>query len=79
MTAPRSWERQEPDRPPTLPIPPGPVSNGEFLPAPATPHDRAVARAILAASDDAARHSGVDRRRFLETSAADVACGEAAA
>jgi uncharacterized protein len=70
VTAPRSWERQEPDRPPTLPVPPGPVSNGEFLPSPATPNDRAISRAILAASDDAARHAGLDRRRFLETSAA---------
>jgi hypothetical protein len=51
-------------------VPPGPVSNGEFLPAAATANDRAMRRAILAASDDAARHSGLDRRRFLETTAA---------
>jgi hypothetical protein len=55
VTAPRSWERQEPDRLPTLPVPPGPVSNGEFLPAAGTAHDRAIARAAVRTDPTATR------------------------
>jgi uncharacterized protein len=50
---------------PVLPVRPGPVSNGEFVPAPATARDRAIARETLAAVDEAARRTGMGRRRFL--------------
>ncbi len=49
-----------------LPLPAGPVSNGEFVPAAATGHDRAVNALIRRSLDDAARAVGMDRRRFLQ-------------
>jgi len=67
VTPPRRVERQRPDRPPDLPLPPGPVSNGEFLPAPPSQHDRDRHRAMLRAADDAAGRLGIDRRQFLQT------------
>ena len=48
-----------------LPLPPGPITNGEFVPAPPSRHDAEVLREMLARSDAAARRSGVDRRMFL--------------
>lgn len=65
------WRRkleQEPDSPPRLPLEPGPASNGEFLPALPSPHERALRKAALARADEAARRIGMDRRRFLQTS-----------
>lgn len=50
-----------------LPLPPGRVSNGEFVPGPAHPDDAAVGREILSMVDAAARATGIDRRRFLQT------------
>jgi predicted TIM-barrel fold metal-dependent hydrolase len=64
-----------------LPLPAGPVSNGEFVPAPPTSRDRAVNALVRSAVDDAARHVGVDRRRFLQGAgaiAASLAAFEAA-
>jgi len=49
-----------------LPLPAGPVSNGEFVPAPQSPRDRKVNELIRTNIDDAARRLGVDRRRFLQ-------------
>ncbi|HEX3542285.1 MAG TPA: amidohydrolase family protein [Acidimicrobiales bacterium] len=49
-----------------LPLPPGPVANGEFVPAPARTADAAMAAEILATADEAARRNGMDRRRFLQ-------------
>ena len=60
-------ERHGPDRPPTLPLPPGPVSNGEFLPAPPAADDRHRYAATLRAVEDAAARAGLDRRQFLQT------------
>jgi uncharacterized protein len=57
-------DREADDRP-VLPVRPGPVSNGEFIPASATARDRAIASETLAAVDRAARRNGLDRRRFL--------------
>ena len=57
-------DRDGDDRP-VLPVRPGPVSNGEFIPAAATARDRAIARETLAVVDRAARRNGIDRRRFL--------------
>ncbi len=50
-----------------LPLAVTPGSNGEYLPDPPTPHERDIAAAALARSDDAARTLGMDRRRFLQT------------
>ena len=50
-----------------LALPPGPVSNGEFVPAPASERDRAIERAMRLLVDEAAQKSGLDRRRFLHT------------
>jgi hypothetical protein len=55
------------DEPSPLPLPPGPVSNGEFVPAPATSRDLALRRAVEEAVDVAARRAGIDRRRFLRS------------
>ncbi len=50
-----------------LPLLPGELGNGEFIPAPPTRHDRAVAAEILERADDAARALGTSRRRFLQS------------
>jgi hypothetical protein len=60
-------EYQAPDGPPVLPLPPGSVSNGEFLPAAPSARDRDVYAATLRVSDDAARRAGIDRRQFLQS------------
>lgn len=62
----------KPDRDPGLPIKWHPVSNGEFLPPPATRLVREATRQSLAAIDANARRTGVDRRQFLLS-----ACGSA--
>jgi len=62
------------DRPdPSLPLPAGPVSNGEFIPAAADAVSRATNDLIRSTADDAARRLGVDRRRFLQSAGAVVA------
>lgn len=58
---------QQPDRAPLLPLLPGPVSNGEFVPAAATAMDRWVARETLRRAEVSADRLGMDRRRFLQT------------
>lgn len=50
-----------------LPLPPGPITNGEFVPRPPNRHDANVLREMLAVTDEAARHAGVDRRTFLRS------------
>ena len=49
-----------------LPLPPGPVSNGEFVPLAPTARDRSIDRLIRSSIDDTAKRLGVDRRRFLQ-------------
>jgi uncharacterized protein len=56
-----------------LPLTAGPVSNGEFVPAPAGAWDRATNRFIRTSVDDAARRLGMDRRRFLQGAGAVAA------
>ena len=56
-----------------LPLPAGPVSNGEFVPAPPTARDAAVNALIRSTIDHAARRVGVDRRRFLQGAGAVAA------
>jgi hypothetical protein len=66
------WQRRierEPDAPPPIPLRPGPASNGEFVPAAPSAHDRLVLRAALDRAEHAAARAGIDRRRFLQTSA----------
>ena len=60
--------------PPALPLAPGPVSNGEFVPAAASVRDRDLLRAMRGAVDEAARRTGLDRRQFLQ-SAGGIAAG----
>ncbi|MGE0794996.1 MAG: amidohydrolase family protein [Acidimicrobiia bacterium] len=67
-----SWRRQLdqlPDRPPVLPLVPGPLSNGEFVPHPPSPADRLAAASVLRRVERAAHRTGIDRRRFLQSSA----------
>lgn len=66
------WRRrldQEPDCWPALPLRPGPSSNGEYLPPPRSAADRALERAAFARAATAADRLGMDRRRFLQSSA----------
>jgi hypothetical protein len=56
-----------------LPLAAGPVSNGEYVPGAATPQDRAVNREIRVIVSEAANRSGIDRRKFLQTSGAVAA------
>jgi hypothetical protein len=49
-----------------LPLPPGPVSNGEFIPGAPTGRDRSIDQLIRSSIDDTAKKLGMDRRRFLQ-------------
>ncbi len=49
-----------------LPLPAGPISNGEFVPAAAGPRARAIDELVRRSIDESARRLGVDRRRFLQ-------------
>ncbi|MET0882052.1 MAG: amidohydrolase family protein [Acidimicrobiales bacterium] len=62
----RRWRRDLDDGPPRLPLAPGELSNGEFVPRPPTAGDRAVARSMYERSSEAAARAGIDRRRFLQ-------------
>jgi hypothetical protein len=66
------WRRrlaQEPDAWPRLPLGPGTSSNGEYLPPPPTAAERRLGRAALERVATAADATGMDRRRFLQSSA----------
>ncbi len=52
---------------PPLPLVPGEVSNGEFVPRSPTPRDRFIAREVLSRADDISRRTGVSRRGFLQS------------
>lgn len=56
-----------------LPVWPGSLSNGEFLPPPTSPREREIARQMLRRIETAADRTGVDRRRFLRSSGAMAA------
>ncbi|HEY5250315.1 MAG TPA: amidohydrolase family protein [Acidimicrobiales bacterium] len=56
-----------------LPLPAGPVSNGEFVPAGPDAISVATNRLIRSAVDDAGRRLGMDRRRFLQSAGAVAA------
>jgi predicted TIM-barrel fold metal-dependent hydrolase len=57
----------DPELPLLLPFVPGQASNGEFIPAPQTPAQRAAAALSFEMGEDVARRQGVDRRRFLQS------------
>jgi hypothetical protein len=57
----------------SLPLPAGPVSNGEFVPAESNARARATNALIRSEIDDAARRLGVERRRFLQSAGAIAA------
>ena len=59
----RELERADPP----LPILPGEVSNGEFLPRPPTSRDRTIVDELLSRASDLARAGGTSRRRFLQS------------
>src|ERR1017187_8526400 len=65
--------RDEQGAPAALPVPPGPVSNGEFVPSPADEIDRAVEELIRRDIAEASSRVGLDRRRFLQTAGAMAA------
>lgn len=50
-----------------LPFVPGDVSNGEFVPRPASDHDRLIVTEALRRAEFSAGRVGLDRRRFLRT------------
>lgn len=56
-----------------LPLPAGPVSNGEFVPAAANADSRATDALVRSAVDDATSRLGVDRRHFLQGAGAVAA------
>ena len=56
-----------------LPLPAGPISNGEFVPAESGARDKAVNELVRRAIDESARRTGVDRRRFLQGAGAVAA------
>jgi uncharacterized protein len=57
----------EANGPAPLPLRPGPVSNGEFVPAAATETDAWIARETLNQAETIADRLGMDRRRFLQS------------
>jgi uncharacterized protein len=56
-----------------LPLPAGPVSNGEFIPAPPDARSRATNDLIRSTVDEAVARLGLDRRRFLQSAGAVAA------
>ncbi len=67
MTRRRAQRRADEHARPELPIPFGPVTNGEFVPDPPSRLDDDMTRAALELIDDAAHRIGMDRRDFLHT------------
>jgi hypothetical protein len=68
------WLRGEDDRPGPLPLLPGPVGNGEFVPRASNPSELAVATEIRRSVDEATARAGIDRRHFLQSAGGVAAC-----
>jgi uncharacterized protein len=66
-------QRDQDGAPAHLPLPAGPISNGEFVPAAPNAQDRAVNELIRSSVDHSASVLGMDRRRFLQTAGAVAA------
>jgi predicted TIM-barrel fold metal-dependent hydrolase len=60
-------DRQDEARAHLLPFVPGEVTNGEFIPRPASAHDRLIVAESLRRAEQSAARLGLDRRRFLRT------------
>ncbi len=65
--------RDQESAPAALPLPAGPISNGEFIPGAESAHDRAVTRLVRSSIEESARRLGMDRRRFLQSAGAVAA------
>jgi len=65
--------RDQEGAPDHLPLFAGPVSNGEFVPAAATPRDRAINDFLRTSIDGAAKRLHMDRRQFLQGAGAVAA------
>ncbi|HEX4820276.1 MAG TPA: amidohydrolase family protein [Acidimicrobiales bacterium] len=52
-----------------LPLPPGPITNGEFVPRPPSALDMHIHAEMCDTVDRAARRAGLDRRTFLRSAA----------
>jgi len=65
--------RDQEGAPDHLPLFAGPVSNGEFVPAAATPRDGAINDVIRTSIDGAAKRLHMDRRQFLQGAGAVAA------
>jgi predicted TIM-barrel fold metal-dependent hydrolase len=61
--------KTDPELPILLPFVPGQAANGEFVPAERTPANRAAAALAHEMAEQFARRQGVDRRRFLMSTA----------
>jgi len=61
--------RDEESEPAPLPLPPGPVSNEEFVPARRSANDESIESMLRATLDDAARRVGMDQRRSCKARA----------
>jgi predicted TIM-barrel fold metal-dependent hydrolase len=59
--------RELDDADPALPLLPGEVSNGEFVPRAPSPRDRAIVAEVLQRADGIARRTGRSRREFLQS------------
>jgi predicted TIM-barrel fold metal-dependent hydrolase len=62
-------KKTDPELPVQLPFEPGQASNGEFVPLEQTPTHRAAAALAHEAGERLARKQGLDRRRFLMSTA----------
>ena len=49
-----------------LPLPAGPISNGEFVPAAGGPRDRVINEFVRRSIDGSARRFGVDHQQYLQ-------------
>ena len=58
---------EDPEGDARLPLGVAPATNGEYVPDAPTRRDHDIENAALAMADDAARYTGMDRRRFLQT------------
>jgi hypothetical protein len=59
--------RELDDADPALPLLPGEVSNGEFVPREPSPRDRAIVAEVLQRAGGIARRTGRSRREFLQS------------
>ena len=66
MTGTGGCGRRRRDRQVDPPLPAGPISSGEFVPAAGGRRDRAINELVRGPIEESAQRRGVDRRRFLQ-------------